>query len=143
MFGVVEIDGNKYQERPQILSDVFTVTVALGITQRRLVLPGVAPFWLKGLTRDTIVAGASAVRRFGFKFGNTDGGVWYVSGGIGGLSDRVVDSCVFGDGRFPFVLVPHIFYTPTSNILMEFEDLSNNVPYTVHLGFIGSYLLPV
>lgn len=143
MFGVIEIDNKKYVERPHIYTDRVNITANGQILQHRLTLPATGPFWLKALTREVLVSGVVAQRRFAFKLGNTDGGIWYVSAGVGGTNDRVVDTLIFGNAQFPFVFIPHIYYTPHSNILMEFEDLSNNAPYTIHLGFIGSLLLPV
>lgn len=143
MLGIVEIDGTKYVERPQFFSSVLSVTTANGRYSPRLVLPGNALFWLKTLTRDVIAGGSSVQRRFGFRFGNTDGGIWYISGGVGAASDYIIDTLVFGDGQFPFVLVPHVIFSPSASILMEIVDLSGTVPYDIHFGFGGSYLLPV
>jgi hypothetical protein len=143
VYGMIEIDGKQYIERYQCFPLDLTVTSNLQIfTQQRIVLPGVAPFLLKALTRDTIVAGASTVRRFKFKLGNTDGNVWYSGAGVGGTNDRVVDSLIFGDGRFPFPLIPHIFYGSTASIIFEVEDISSGAPYTISFGFHGSYLIP-
>jgi len=143
MVGVVEIEGQKYIERAQVFTEVVDITTGLSTVTRRLVLPGVASFWLKSLMRQTVAGGASVDRRFLFRLGNTDGGVWYMSGGVGSMTDRVIDTLIFGDGRFPFVMVPPIYYTPTSNIVMEFQDISGNAPYTIYVALAGSYLIPV
>ena len=144
MFGRVEIDGVEYIERVQSFPVDVAMTVGLAtLLNQRVVLPGVAPFLLKSLTRETIAATVIAARRFRFKFGNTDGGIYYSSAGLGGANDRVVDTLIFGNGQFPYFLVPPVFYTPSANIIFEFEDLSNTVPYVTHITFHGSYLIPV
>lgn len=143
MFGAIEIDGVRYIERVQSFPVDVNVTVGLSVLlNQRVVLPGVAPFLLKSLTRETIAANVIAARRFRFKFGNTDGGVYYTAAGVGGANDRVVDTLIFGNGQFPYLLVPPVFYSSSANILFEFEDLSNVVPYTTHITFHGSYLIP-
>lgn len=144
MFGIVNINGQKYVERAQVFPDQLNVVGALALVPNlRVVLPGVAKFMLKGLARTIIAANAVAARPFLWRFGNTDGGLWYSSAGLGGASDMVVDTNIFGSGQFPFPLVPHILYEPSANINYEFQDLSNNVPYVVHFAFYGSYLIPV
>ena len=143
-YGIINIEGRKYVERPQYFSEDVVVTVGLAIlANQRVVMPGVSGFLLKGLARQVIAAAAPAVRAFRFKFGNTDGGIWYVSSGIGGVNERVLDTTIFGNGPFPMTIVPHIFYGRNANIPYEIEDVSNNVPYTIHITFIGSYLIPV
>lgn len=144
MQNIVQIDGQKYIERPQIfpLEQAVTVNGQI-IANQQLTLPGVAYFWLKMLTRETIVAGAAAARRFRFKWGTTDGGVYYSSGGTGGLTSRVLDTLCFGDARFPFVVTPFVLYQPTAGITWEVEDVSNNVPYTIFFAFHGSFLIPL
>ncbi len=144
MFGIVKIGGVSYVEREQVFPEQLNVTVGLAaINNQRLVLPGVAKFMLKGLAREIIAANAVAARPFLWRFGNTDGGLWYSSAGIGGASDLVIDTNIFGSGQFPFPIVPHILYEPSANINYDFQDLSNNVPYVVHFAFYGSYLIPV
>jgi hypothetical protein len=143
MTGVIEIDGQKYVERPKFYSLIVPIANNGQRVSTRLVLPSVALFWLKTLTRDVIAGGASVSRRFGFRFGNTDGGIWYISGGVGSTNDYIIDTLIFGDGQFPFVLVPHIIYSPAANITIEVVDISNNAPYDIHMGFGGSDLLPV
>lgn len=143
MYGVVEINGKKYIERPQefVFSTTFTVALSTQLNQN-LVLPGVADFWLKELKRQVIAAGAPATNNFKFRLGNTDGGIWYVSAGNGGTNDRVVDTLFFGTGQFPKVFTPPILYSASASIKMEFEDISNAVPYTINISFGGSYLFP-
>jgi hypothetical protein len=141
-YGVVNIGGKNFIEREQSFPLQVAVTVNLSVQKVSLVLPGTADFWLKCLTRETVVAGASAARRFLFRLGNSDGGTWYQSGGNGGTTDRVIDTLLFGSGQFPFVLNPYIYYGASSSIPMEIEDISNNQPYTIYFSFRGSYLIP-
>ena len=141
-YGTVTIGGKTYIEREQTFPYELAVTVNLSVTKVSLTLPGTADFWLKALTRETVVNGASAARRFKFKLGNSDGSTWYQSGGAGGTTDRVIDTLLFGSGQFPFVLNPYIYYGASSSIQMEIEDVSNNQPYTIYFAFRGSYLLP-
>jgi hypothetical protein len=142
MYGLVNINGQNYVERSQDFPLEVTVSTNLGITTGSLVLPGVANFWLKALTRDVIVAGASSARRFRFRLFNSDGSTWYSAAGVGGTTNRVIDSCYFGNGQFPRVLIPHIFFSSSASIGWEVEDVSNNQPYTIFISFVGSYLIP-
>ncbi len=143
-YGLVNINGRDYIEREQIFPLEITFTVGLTTQTPRIQLPGVADFWLKALTRETVAAGASAARRFKFKFGNSDGSTWYSAGGIGGTTDRVIDTLIFGNGQFPFVVIPHIFYSASASMNMEVEDIGGAglVPYTIYFAFHGSYLIP-
>ena len=142
MYGLVQIDGKNYTERWQLFNRKVTVSVALSTQNATLTLPGVANWWLKGLTRETVVSGASAARRFLFRLGNSDGGTWYNSGGVTGADDKSLDTLMFGDGRFPVPVIPAIFYGENAGINMEIEDVSNNVPYDIYFTFHGSYLIP-
>jgi hypothetical protein len=141
-YGTVQIGGKTYIEREQDFPLIVNVTVNLSVQRVTLTLPGTADFWLKTLTRETLVAGASAARRFSFRLGNSDGSTWYSSGGTGGNTDRVIDTLMFGSGQFPFVLNPYIYYSASGTIPMEIEDLSNNQPYSIYFNFRGSYLIP-
>lgn len=141
-YGTVQIGGKTYIEREQSFPYEMTVTVASSVTKAVLTLPGTADFWLKCLTRETVVGGASTARRFKFRLGNSDGSTWYQSGGAGGTTDRVIDPLLFGSGQFPYVLNPYIYYSASSNIQMEVEDISTVVPYTIYFSFRGSYLIP-
>jgi hypothetical protein len=141
-YGTVTIAGKTYIEREQNFPLIVPVTVNLSVQKIIMQLNGTADFWLKCLTRETIVAGASAARRFSFRLGNSDGGTWYSSGGVAGTTDRVIDTCLFGSGQFPFVLTPYIYYGASSSIQCEIEDISNNQPYTIYFDFRGSYLIP-
>jgi hypothetical protein len=142
-FGTITINGKNYVERLQIFPFEISITSNPQVlTQQRVVLPGVADFLLKGLTRATVVSGAVTARPFKFKLGNTDGAVWYMAGGLGGTTDRVLDTLCFGNGQFPYPIIPAIFYSASSSILFEIEDVSSSVPYTIYGAFHGSYLLP-
>jgi hypothetical protein len=141
-YGTVNIGGKTYIEREQSFPLVVPITVNGGVYKTPLVLPGTADFWLKSLTRDVLVNGASAARRFSFRLGNSDGSTWYQSGGAGGTTDEVIDTLLFGTGQFPFVLNPFIYYGASSNILINLTDLSLNQPYTIYFSFRGSYLIP-
>src|SRR3954466_11733878 len=106
-FGTIQINGKNYVERLQVFPFEINITTNLQVlTSQRVVLPGVADFLLKGLTRETVVSGAPAVRRLKFKLGNTDGAVWYTAGGVGGTTDRVLDPLIFGNGQFPYPVIP-------------------------------------
>ena len=137
-YGTVTIGGKTYIEREQTFPYELAVTVNLSVTKVSLTLPGTADFWLKALTRETVVNGASAARRFKFKLGNSDGSTWYQSGGAGGTTDRVIDTLLFGSGQFPFVLNPYIYNGASSSIQMEIEDVCYNQPYTIYFAFRGS-----
>ena len=141
--GQVTIDGKTYTKRHQVIPQEVTMSVNGGLTPFTLTLPGIAQFMLRGLTRDVLAANAPVTnRRFRFRLGNSDGAVWYSVGGIGGTTDRVIDSLLFGSGQFIYVLDPFILYSPSASIKMEIEDLSQNTPYTIFFGFQGCWLLP-
>ena len=143
-FGTVVIDGQSYIERAQVFPVDINVTQNLQIlTQQRVTLPGVANYLLKGLTREVTVAGVSSDRRFKFRLGNSDGTTWYIAGGIGATTDRVVDTLIFGTGQFPYAIIPPIPFSAGANIVFEIEDLSAQSPYVINIAFHGSYLIPV
>lgn len=143
-YGVVTIDGQQYVERAQIFPATLTVNnnyeVDIGL---RVVLPGVANFLLKGLTREVTVNGISAARRFTFRLGNSDGGTWYISGGIGATTERVIDTLCMGTGQFPYPIIPPAPYSAGGSIVYEVEDISGQAPYTINFAFHGAYLIPV
>ncbi len=139
-FGTVEIGGKTFIEREQSFPLQVSMT-ALQVQNVTLVLPGTADFWLKCLMRKTVVSNALSVKLFKYRLGNSDGSTWYQSGGAGGTTDRVLDPLLFGDGQFPFVLNPFIYYGASSSIRMEIEDVSNSA-YDIYFSFRGSYLIP-
>lgn len=143
-YGVVTIDGQQYIERAQVFPVDINITASLQIlTQQRITLPGVANFLLKGLTREVTQGGLPQAYRFKFRLGNSDGGTWYVSGGLGATSDRVLDTLIFGTGQFPYPLIPPIPYSAGANIMFEVEDITGQVPYVISMAFHGCYLIPV
>ena len=143
-YGVITIDGVQYIERSQIFPATAVVSSNFQILSSQTVaLPGVANFLLKGLTREVTVDGVSATNRFLFRLGNSDGQTWYFAGGIGATTDRVIDTCCFGTGQFPYPLIPPIPYSAAASILYEIEDVSGSTPYTINLAFHGAYLIPV
>ena len=146
-FGTISIDGQDYIERVQIFpQDILINQNFMILTQQRVTLPGVANFLLKGLTRETTTAGQSSANRFKFRLGNSDGNTWYIAGGIGANTDRVIDTLVFGTGQFPYPVIPPIPYSAGANIMFEIEDVSGVAtpfPYVINLAFHGSYLIPV
>ncbi len=139
-YGTVQIGGKTFVEREQSFPLEVSMTSGL-ITNVNLQLPGTADFWLKALTRETVVSGASSAKRFKFRLGNSDGSTWYQSGGAGGTTDAVIDTLLFGSGQFPFVLSPYIYYGASSSIRMNIEDIAAT-SYTIYFNFRGSYLLP-
>lgn len=145
-FGTIVIGGKTYIKRPREYPLKVTGFNSNGTavdTSQRLILPGIADFLLMYLKRDTVVAGVSTVRRFLFRFGNSDGNVWYQQGGMGGTTDRVLDSLIFGNGQFPYALPAPVLYGASSSIMMEFADVSNQgATYDIYLSFCGVDLLP-
>lgn len=146
-YGVITVDGQQYIERVQIFPSDVTVNLNYQVqTSLRVALPGVANFLLKGLTRETTINGVSSSSRFKFRLGNSDGGAWYIAGGLGATSDRVIDTLCFGTGQFPFPVIPPIPYSAAANIIFEVEDITGTAttnPYTINFAFHGSYLIPV
>jgi len=150
-YGVVEINGVQYLERWQVIPFQQAVTTnAQVIAPIKVALPGVYDFCLKGLTRAIVVTATgvdvTASVRFLCKLGNTDGAIWYSQGGNGGTTDRVVDSLMFGNGQFPYPVIPSLYYGKNAAINMEVQDISltaTGAPYTINFAFHGSYLIPV
>ena len=127
MYGVVEIDGNQYLERWQIIPFQQLINVNNQVVQANVPLPGVYDFRLKALTRDILnVSNVSDLvdYRFRCRIGNTDGDIRYSQGGLGSTTDRVLDTLMFGTGQFPYPVVPPIFYGKNASIILELEDLT-------------------
>ncbi len=141
-YGTIQINGKTYIKRPQEIPVEVSMSGTLEVNRPRLTLPGIADFYLIYLKRDTVVGGASTARRFKFRFGNSDGNIWYSQGGIGGTTDRVLDTLMFGNAQFPYVLTAPIVFSSNGSINMEVEDISNAGAYTIYMSFCGSYLLP-
>lgn len=96
-----------------------------------------------GATATANIGGISIRRPFKFRLGNSDGALWYFQGGVGGTTDRVLDSNCFGTAQFPYPIYPFIPYGANATINYEFEDVANQGPYTAYLAFHGSYLIPL
>lgn len=149
MYGVVEIDGNKYLERWQIIPFQQLINVNNQVVLANVSLPGIYDFRLKALTRDILTAeNVSDLVNFRFRcrIGNTDGDIRYSQGGVGSITDRVLDTLMFGTGQFPYPVVPPIFYGKNASIILELEDLTGaatDTPYTIVMAFHGAYLIPI
>ena len=140
--GQVTIDGKQYTKRHQVLPLEVPVTVNGQVITPTLTLPGIAMFMLRGLTREILQNNLPVTNiRFRFRLGNSDGGIWYSVGGVGGTTDRVIDTLMFGSGQFPYILDPFILFTASASLKLEVEDLSQNAPYTIYFGFQGAWLL--
>ena len=148
---MITLDGQQYIERHQVfVDDVVISSPNQVLTNLRLTLPGVANFLLKGLTRDITLAGNPASEQdiFRFRLVNSEGTTWFWTSGLGVFDDRVISSLCFGSGQFPFPLIPPIPVHATGSLIYEIEDLglrppsTTLFPYTIHLGFQGSYLFP-
>ena len=154
---MITLDGVQYLERPQIYVTEHTITTSGQLlTNQRLTLPGSANFLLKGLTRDITIAHpiedlpGSQDRRFRFRVLNAEGSTWYYSGGLGVIDDRVVDTLCFGNGQFPYPLIPPIPIAATGTLIYEIEDMGlgdpqdpDYYPYTINIGWSGALLIPV
>ena len=149
MYGVVEIDSQRYLERWQIIPFQQLINLNNQVIQANVTLPGIYDFRLKGLTRNILDHNnvADLVNyRFRCRIGNTDGDIRYSQGGVGSVTDRVLDTLMFGTGQFPYPVVPPIFYGKNASIILELEDVSGvatATPYTIVMGFHGSYLIPL
>jgi hypothetical protein len=153
-YGVVTLDGTQYIERFQIFVMENTLTAPNQVmTNQRLTMPGIANFLLKGMTRDITIPNAigSQNRRFRFRILNQEGSTSFFSGGLGMYDDRVFDNIAFGSGQFPYQIIPPIPVSSNGTLIYEIEDaglqdvagVPNSFPYTIHFGFIGTYLIPV
>ena len=162
-YGVITLDGIQYIERPQ----VFTYRLEVNIPYRKftglnLTLPGQSSFLLKALTRDSVAPGplplqpvpvGSQDRRFQFRLNNQQGTANFVTGGLGILNDPVTDTMCFGNGQFPYLLIPPIPLAANATLVFDvidlgFGDLGAGVlnpdyyPYIIYFAFQGSYLIP-
>ncbi len=110
---------------------MFNATLA----DARIVLDGEADFLWKLNTR-------SATGAFRIRFGISDSGIWFSSAGNvqGGGNDRVLDSLIFGNGQFPFPVVPHIWIPRSGSLIMDLQDISGN-SNTIEFAFHGSKLV--
>ena len=136
MFGRVEIGGRKYIERFWTYTNITTLT-ANQIFLQRLVLDGEADFLLKLLCR-------SSTGAFRIRLGTSDSGIWFSGAGTqptgGSGNDRVLDSLIFGNGQFPFPVIPHIWFPKSASIIMDLQDTSG-AGNTIEFAFHGSKLV--
>lgn len=135
----------RYLKIPFTYVDTVNITAAnQEIRSGRLSLNGDKPFLCTYLKRSTVIAatGLEVTNvRFLFLLRNSRGNQQYSSGGIGSTQDRVIDTAMFGDARFPFVLDPPILFEANATIQYEVEDLGGGgTPYDIYLAFDG-YLL--
>lgn len=150
MYGVVSIDGAQYLERWQVIPFQFAMTVNNQIASPRITLPGLYDFRLKGITRDILINSTNesnlAGPRFAMRLGNTDGDIRYSQGGVGSVTDLVLDTLICGSGQFPYPVIPPVFYGKNAAIILDLQDVTGTAtatPYTIIFAFHGSYLIPV
>ncbi len=134
MYGRLNIGGKNYLERFWTYTNITTLT-ANQIAQARIVLDGEADFILKLNTR-------SSTGAFRIRLGTSDSGLWFSSAGnvSGGGNDRVLDSLYFGNGQFPFPVVPHIWFPRSAALIMDLQDTSG-AGNTIEFAFHGSKLV--
>ena len=142
-YGQITLGGKTYLEKFWIYPSIVTVT-ANGYLQPRVVLDGDGAFFLKYLTVQYQQYGG-APQYFRLRLGNSDGQQWYSGAGIvagGGGNDRVHSALMFGNGQFPFPVIPGILYLPNGSINMDIQDLSG-VSNQIEFCFSGSKLFNV
>ena len=149
MYGMVSINGQNFIERWQVIPFQIAVTVSGQLINQSCPLPGVYDFRLKGLTRATTINTAGVISLsalpFLFQLGNSDGDINYSQGGLGSTTDLVLDSLVFGNGQFPYAVIPPIYYGKNAAIKVKIQDITNNAtvaPFNIIFAFHGSYLIP-
>jgi hypothetical protein len=134
MYGRLNIGGKNYIERFWTYTNI-TVLTANQILTSRIVLDGEADFLLKLNCRDSTGA-------FRIRLGTSDAGIWFSSCGNvqGGGNDRVLDTLFFGNGQFPFPVVPHIWFPRSAALIMDLQDISGS-GNTLEFAFHGSKLI--
>lgn len=134
MYGRIKFGGKNYIERFWTYTNITTLT-ANGTALNRVVMDGEAHFLLKLLTRQSTGG-------FRMRLGTSEGGTWFSGAGVvtGGGNDRVLDTLIFGDGQFPFPVVPHIFFPKSAALIMDLQDVSGNTN-TLEFAFHGSKLI--
>lgn len=133
MYGRVQLGGKNYIERFWTYTSIVTLTAnQQGIF--RIVLDGEADWLMKLATR-------SSTGGFRIRLGTSESGIWFSGAGIvqGGGNDRVLDSLMFGNGQFPFPIVPHIYYPRSASVIMDLQDTSG-AGNTIEFAFHGSKL---
>jgi hypothetical protein len=135
MYGRLNIGGRNFIERFWTYTNITTLT-ANEITTTNIVLDGEADFLLKLNT-------CSSTGSFRIRLGTSDSGIWFSSAGnaLGGGNNRVLSTLFFGNGQFPFPVVPHIWFPRTAAIIMDLEDVSG-FGNTLEFAFHGSKLIP-
>ena len=143
--GLVAIDGQNFIPEVQVYTSQQSITSNGQLLYARVTLYPQNPFLLKAITRVVLnsTGTGTADRRFKFRLGNSDGNVYYIQAGVGDTTgDRILDTNIFGNsGAFPYVFSTPIYFCPGNAILYEIEDVSNNAPYQVALGFHGEVLI--
>lgn len=139
-YGLVNIGGNQYIEKFFTYTSIVTVA-ANGFLQPRVVLDGDGGFMLKYLTV-AYSQTATVNNLFRLRLGNSDGSQWYSSSGVvtGGTgNDRVNSLLLFGNGQFPFPVIPYILFLPNGSINLDIQDISGQ-SNTIEFAFHGSKL---
>jgi hypothetical protein len=86
-------------------------------------------------------------RRFLFKAQSQEGSAWFFSSGLGVFDDRVVDTMCFGNGQFPYPVIPPLPIAANGSLMIEVVDMNlphtnpDYYPYTIYFGFHGTYLI--
>ena len=134
MYGRLNIGGKNYIERFWTYTNITTLT-ANQTVNAKIVMDGEADFLWKLNTRSSDGA-------FRIRFGISDSGIWFSSAGVvqGGGNDRVLDSLIFGNGQFPFPVVPHIWIPRSGSLIMDLQDISGNTN-VIEFAFHGSKLV--
>jgi hypothetical protein len=148
-YGLITIAGNQYIEKFYQYTSIVTLNAAggaagTGFLQPRVTMDGDGGFLLKYLEVVYSVTGGTP-NYFRCRLGNSDGSQWYSSAGVvsgGSANDRVHSLLMFGNGQFPFPVIPYILYLPNGSINLDLQDISGNVNI-VEFCFSGSKLFNV
>lgn len=134
MYGRLQIGGKNYLERFWTYTNITTLTANQLLTAR-IVLDGEADFLLK-------LQCVSSTGLFRVRLGTSDSGLWFSSAGnvSGGGNDRVLSTLYFGNGQFPFPVVPHIWFPRSAALLMDLQDVSGG-GNVLEFAFHGSKLV--
>ncbi len=148
-YGILQLGDKTYLEKFYIYTTIFNansgaIAAGTAFTQPRVVLQGDGGFLLKYLEVQYSQTNG-APNYFRCRLGNSDGQQWYSSAGIvagGGGNDRVHSALMFGNGQFPFPVIPYILFLPNGSINLDIQDLSG-VSNQVEMAFVGSKLYDV
>ena len=139
-YGIVTIGGHDYIEKFFQYTSTVTITPN-GFLQPRVVMDGDGAFLLKETM--VVYSQTGGVNNyFRARLGNSDGSQWYSSAGIvsgGAANDRVHSLLAFGNGQFPFPIIPYILFTPQGAINLDLQDISGNTN-VIEFAFTGSKL---